>query len=67
MGAIVDTGAIMLLVLAASIGFGGFRLLAKFLAPGKIFDRNADIEILQLGINSKPVDVKDFYVLHSSR
>jgi hypothetical protein len=66
-GAIVDTGAIMLLVLAASVGFGGFRLLAKFLAPGKIFDRNADVEILQLGINSKPIDVKDFYILNSSR
>jgi hypothetical protein len=66
-GAIVDTGAIMLLALAASIGFGGFRLLAKVLAPGKIFDRNADVEILQLGISSKPVDVKDFYILHSSR
>jgi hypothetical protein len=66
-GAILDTGAIMLLVFAASIGFGGFRLLAKLLAPGKIFDRNAEVEILQLGINSKPVDVKDFYILHSSR
>jgi len=66
-GAILDTGAIMLLVFAASIGFGGFRLLAKLVAPGKIFDRNADVEILQLGINSKPVDVKDFYILHSSR
>lgn len=66
-GAIVDTGAIMLLVVAASIGFGGFRLLAKLIAPGKIFDRNAEVEILQLGINSKPVDVKDFYILHSSR
>jgi len=66
-GAIVDTGAIMLLAVAASIGFGGFRLLAKLVAPGKIFDRNADVEILQLGINSKPVDVKDFYILHSSR
>lgn len=66
-GAIVDTGAIMLLVLAASLGFGGFRLLAKFIAPGKIFDRNADVEILQLGINSKPVEVKDFYALHSPR
>jgi hypothetical protein len=65
--AIVDTGAIMLLALAASIGFGGFRLLAKFVAPGKIFDRNADVEILQLGINSKPVDVKDFYILQSPR
>ena len=66
-GAILDTGAIMLLVMAASLGFGGFRLLAKVVAPGKIFDRNAEVEILQLGINSKPVDVKDFYVLHSSR
>ncbi len=66
-GAIVDTGAIMLLALAASLGFGGFRLLAKILAPGKIFDRNAEVEILQLGINSKPIDVKDFYMLHSPR
>jgi len=66
-GAIVDTGAIMLLALAASLGFGGFRILAKFLVPGKIFDRNADVEILQLGINSKPVDVKDFYILNSPR
>lgn len=66
-GAIVDTGAIMLLALAASLGFGGFRLLAKFVAPGKIFDRNAEVEILQLGINSKPVDVKDFYILQSPR
>lgn len=66
-GAIVDTGAIMLLVIAASLGFGGFRLLAKFLAPGRIFDRNTEVEILQLGISSKPVDVKDFYVLQMPR
>ena len=37
----------MLLALAASLGFGGFRILAKFIAPGRIFDRNADIEILR--------------------
>lgn len=66
-GAIVDTGAIMLLVFAASLGFGGFRLLAKILAPGKIFDRNSEVEILQLGISSKPIDVKDFYILQSQR
>jgi hypothetical protein len=66
-GAIVDTGAIMLLVVAASLGFGGFRLLAKLLAPGKIFDRNSEVEILQLGISSKPIDVKDFYILQSPR
>ncbi len=66
-GAIVDTGAIMLLVFAASLGFGGFRLLAKLLAPGKIFDRNSEVEILQLGISSKPIDVRDFYMLQSPR
>lgn len=66
-GAIVDTGAIMLLALAASLGFGGFRILAKFIAPGKIFDRNTDVEILQLGISSKPIEVKDFYMLKSPR
>ncbi len=65
-GAIVDTWAIMLLVMAASLGFAGDSgLLAKFLAPGaKIFSTAImDVEILQLGINSKPVEVKDFYVL----
>jgi hypothetical protein len=66
-GAIVDTGAVMLLALAASLGFGGFRILAKFIAPGKIFDRNTEVEILQLGISSKPIDVKDFYVLQSPK
>jgi hypothetical protein len=66
-GAIVDTGAIMLLAVAAGLGFGGFRLVAKLVAPGKIFDRNTDVEILQLGLNSKPIEVKDFYMLHSSR
>lgn len=66
-GAIVDTGGIMLLALAASLGFGGFRILAKFVAPGKIFDRNSEVEILQLGINSKPIEVKDFYILNSPR
>ena len=34
-GAIVDTGAIMLLVLAASLGFGGFRIWHEVLCAGK--------------------------------
>jgi hypothetical protein len=66
-GAIVDSGAIMLLALAAGIGFGGFRLLVKLVLPGRVFDRNEDVEILQLGINSKPIEAKDFYLLNSSR
>jgi hypothetical protein len=66
-GAIIDTGAIMMLAVAAGIGFGGFRLLVKLIFPGKVFDRNEDIEILQLGLSSKPIQAKDFYLVDSSR
>jgi hypothetical protein len=50
-------------VLAGVIGvlFGVFRLLMKRLFPGKIFDRTKSIELLQLGLNSKPVNPDDFY------
>ena len=60
-GAILDTGSIMMLAVAAGLGFGGFRLFIKYLLPGKVFDRSDDIEILQLGLASKPIQAKDFY------
>jgi hypothetical protein len=60
-GAIVDTGSIMLIALAAGLGFGGFRLLVKVVLPGRVFDRNDQIEILQLGLSSKPIRATDFY------
>ena len=60
-GAILDTGLIMLLAVAAGLGFGGFRLFVKFLLPGRVFDRTANVEILQLGLASKPIEAKDFY------
>jgi hypothetical protein len=60
-GAILDTGSIMLLCFAAGIGFGGLRLLMKLVAPGRVFDRNDRVEILQLGLTSKPVKSEDFY------
>jgi Family of unknown function (DUF6599) len=65
-GAIVDTGVLMMLVLAAGLGFGGLRLFIKFMLPGRVFDRNEQVEILQLGLASKPVDNKEFYRLGSS-
>jgi hypothetical protein len=46
---------------AAGILFGAFRLLMKRLFPGKVFDRTSSIEVLQLGLNSKPVNPDDFY------
>jgi len=60
-GAILGTGTIMLLAIVAGIGFGGFRIVMKFLFPGKVFDREKQVEILQLGISSKPIRAKDFY------
>jgi hypothetical protein len=59
--AFLGTGAIMLFAVAAGIGFGGIRVLVKIFLPNKIFDREKQIEILQLGISSKPIKAKDFY------
>jgi hypothetical protein len=60
-GAFVGTGVIMMFAIAAGIGFGGIRLLVKIFLPNKVFDREKQIEILQLGISSKPIKAKDFY------
>jgi uncharacterized protein DUF6599 len=60
-GAFLGTGAIMILAIAAGIGFGGLRVLVKIFLPNKVFDREKEIEILQLGISSKPIKAKDFY------
>ncbi len=59
--AFLGTGAIMVFAVAAGIGFGGIRILVKIFLPNKIFDREKQIEILQLGIGSKPIKAKDFY------
>jgi hypothetical protein len=59
--AFLGTGAIMVFAVAAGIGFGGLRILVKIFLPNKVFDREKQIEILQLGISSKPIKAKDFY------
>jgi hypothetical protein len=60
-GAFMGTGAVMVLAVAAGIGFGGIRVLVKLIFPNKVFDRANQVEILQLGISSKPIKAKDFY------
>jgi len=60
-GAFLGTGVIMLLALAVGIGFGGLRAILRIFFPNKVFDREKQIEILQLGIYSKPIQAKDFY------
>jgi len=60
-GTIMGTGFLLLFALVAGIGFGGVRLVVKYFFPGKVFDRPAHVEILQLGLTSKPIEAKDFY------
>lgn len=43
------------------IAFGGFRVIVKRLYPGKVFDRPEDIEVLQLGLTGKKIDLTDMY------
>jgi hypothetical protein len=60
-GVFEGTGIILVLALAVGLGFGGFRLLVKVILPGRVFDRDSDVEILQLGLTTKPIDSRDFY------
>jgi hypothetical protein len=60
-GAILGTGSIMMIALAAGLGFGGLRLLTKIIFPGRVFDRAERVEILQLGLGSKPIKSQDSY------
>lgn len=59
--AFVGTGIILMFAVIAGLGFGGVRLLTKYVLPGKVFDRQEHVEILQLGISSKPIEGRDFY------
>jgi Family of unknown function (DUF6599) len=60
-GAIEGTGVICLFALIAGLVFGGLRLVVKRNMPGKIFDRTSYVEVLQMGLVSKPINAEDFY------
>jgi Family of unknown function (DUF6599) len=60
-GTLIGTGILCLFTLVASLAFGGFRLLIKRALPGMVFDRNNQIQVLQLGLASKPINAEDFY------
>jgi hypothetical protein len=57
----IATGVFMVVTLAFGIAFGGVRVITKRLFPGKVFDRKEQIEVLQLGLSSKPIDPSDMY------
>jgi len=60
-GGIVGTGAICVFALIAGVAFGGVRLIVKRFFPGKVFDRGSHLQVLQLGLGSKPINSDDFY------
>ena len=60
-GSIIGAGIICGFALIAGLAFGGFRLFMKRLLPGKVFDRSAQLQVLQLGLASKPINAEDFY------
>jgi len=60
-GGFVFTGAIILIAIVSGLGFAVFRLIVKKLFPGKVFDRPRSMEVIQLGLSDRPVNMKDFY------
>jgi hypothetical protein len=65
-GTIIGTGIICAFALISGFAFGGFRLIIKRLLPDKVFDRSSHLQVLQLGLSSKPIKAEDFYGLGPS-
>lgn len=66
-GTIIGTGLICMFALISGLAFGGVRLVVKRALPDKVFDRSQNLEILQLGLSSKPIKSEDFYSLRPQR
>lgn len=57
---LIATCLLLLYAFIAGLLFAVVRLIVKRLAPGKFFDRDKDVELIQLGLGSKPIEAKDF-------
>jgi hypothetical protein len=66
-GAFVGTGAICLITVVAALAFTGFRLSIKKIFPNTVFDRSSQMEVLQMGLVSKPIKAEDFYTFDGKR
>ncbi len=60
-GAIYGTFAIMLITFVVGLSLGMIRIVVKHYIPGLVFDRHGSVEIIQLGLSSKPIRARDFY------
>ncbi len=57
---LIATCLLLLYAFIAGLLFAVIRLAVKRLAPGRFFDRDQDVELIQLGLGSKPIEAKDF-------
>jgi hypothetical protein len=57
----IGTGVFMVAAVVLGIAFGGVRVITKRFFPGKVFDRQNQMEVLQLGLSGKRIDPSDFY------
>ena len=62
-GTIIGAGVICMFAIISGIAFGGVRLVVKRYFPDKVFDRSSHLQVLQLGLGSKPINSEDFYGL----
>ena len=60
-GAIIGTGIICCFALISGIAFGGFRIVVKRFLPDSGVDRSSTMQVLQLGLGSRPINSEDFY------
>jgi Family of unknown function (DUF6599) len=60
-GSIFGTFILLGIALVVGIALGMIRVGVKHFFPGVVFDRHRSMEILQLGLSSKPIDGRDFY------
>jgi len=60
-GTFVGAGEICAFTLLGGLLFAGIRLLIKRMWPGRVFDRALDMEILELGLGSRPIKGNDLY------
>lgn len=60
-GVFIGTGVLCCFAFVASLAFGGIRLMVKRALPNKVFDRASQLQVLQLGLSSKPINAEDFY------
>jgi len=66
-GSIVGAGVLCMFAIIAGIAFGGLRLVVKRYFPDKVFDRSSTMQVLQLGLGSKPINSEDFYGIEQNR